>query len=1102
MHRLRKYVRREDCISITLWMVMVCVPLCVLLCAQSVRAQNVNSGVQGTVTDTSGAVVPGASVQLTNVQTGVARTTQSNSVGRYIFTSLIPGTYTLKVSKQGFTTYVHSDFQLRVAERASLDAVLKVGATTQTVTVSAQGLAALLTPSDNGLGSVISPQSVTQLPLNGRNFLQLGLLSGAAQPDSGRDFIQAQSGHPGNAITIVGNSDDSTMYLINGIQTVGTRMGQSALNIAVSDVDQFKVQYGFFLPDLGPSGGVVNVITKSGTNRFHGEAFDFVRTNSWEARDFFSPTPPGPYHRNQFGASLGGPIRKDKMFFFADYEGLRRNQNAFASSYHPDSKMFNGDFSEVPNPIYNPFSYDPTTQTRQAFTGNIIPPSMINSVTKNLLKYYPAGSSYADTPLNVFANPADTYDYNQFSGRVDTTINSRNTFYAQFTRDNAPVVDHSLNLYSGTSFPMNSKLAMAQWTFTPTPTLVNEFRLGWTRTSLFRVGEYLPGGLAKVGITGTVTAGGLTSIQFNGSPYGGFGNSYGPVGNVDNSYQIQDAVNWSHGNHQIGFGALLNYIRSINGSGDSNSRGLLHYEPFYTSQLTTGPQGSLIATAGTGDGFADFLLGLPTYGNSVGAPPIHDRWTEFQPYVQDTWKLRPSLTANLGLAWYLATAIRPQGGDTNFIHAIDLSNGHALFSALGQVDPAVYPTTYHNIAPRVGLAWQPGFSKHTVVRAGWGMYYLNLRNVDQAFSVLGAGATLTQTINNAQPTPTYVMGQNVFPQLTLAPITQQLAANLSGDMYALHTYYPTPYMSQWNLDIQHTFGQRYLLDIGYVGNEAIHLKMRYDADPCSSPGSLYCNVAAVPFPQYSEIRMASHSGTGSYHALVVKFERQWSNGLSVLANYTYSKSLSNSFAGVANAGTNQDPSCRACDRGMTYYNVPQSLVISSVWQLPMGRGKRFLSSTNAVANAIVSGWGIDAIATFRKGNPIIVLAPKVNIHILQARANRVCNGRTQLSNKDLRTNGFYWFDPSCFTVPTPFYFGTSGTGIITGPGINTWDAAVTRDVPIHESMHLQFRAEAFNAFNHASFGNPVASAGNSRDGLVTGTQVAARELQFAAKLIW
>jgi hypothetical protein len=1072
------------------------------------RGQTVNSMIEGLVTDSTGAVIPGAAVVLTNVDTHVAQTTETNDAGRYAYPSVPPGLYSLKVSKQGFESYLLDRFKVVVAQRPTENVVLKVGSIAQLVTVTAGGLAPLLERHSNEVDTLIEPTTVSELPLNGRNFLQLGVLSGTAT-DSGTDisdFVAIQGGHPGRSINITGLPQDLTMYLINGMATAGSRINHAELDLSIAAIDQFNVRTGFFLPGLGADPGIVNVITKSGSNSFHGEAFEFLRNNKLDARGFFDTVPPPPFHRNQFGFALGGPILKDRLFFFGNYEGLRQVRTDQGRGFAPSAKMFEGDFSELlPNTlIYDPLTFDPATGKRQAFLGNIIPPDRINSVAKNLLPFYRPGSSFSPLPFNLFSNVSSRSDSDQYTVRIDSNLSPRNALFGQFTRENSPVVRGGLFPLQGTSWPLNTKLAMLQWTATLSPTLVNELRVGWTRGLVFQEGESKAGVAPQVGIPGTADPNGIPTIALEG--FDAFGNSNGLLGNIDNLYQIHDSLNYLRGNHQMQLGFDLRYARSIQQSANATARGIVSFHPVFSAQLQTGAQGQLVPVPGTGNSFADFLLGRPTDGQVLSMPRSHFRWTQFEPYFQDSWKVRRGLTLNYGLSWYLATPPNPVGPDKKFPHVVDLRTGQVLFAALGQIDPEVIRTQHNNVTPRIGLAWEPSFAPNTVVRAGWGVYYASQRLLDQQFSIIAPGVTLSQAFLNStsNPLPQFVLGNNVFPPISLTPITQQFAQNIGGVIFDLNPSNRTGYVEQWNVSIQHTVGQRNLLELDYIGNEAHKLDSRFDVNSCARAGSLQCDPANIPFSQFPFILFSTNDGNSNYQAFIAKFQRQFSDGLSVLANYTWSKVLTNSMeAGAGGTLSEMGGACRKCDKGLAGFNVPQRLVISPVYELPFGRGKALLSGANTIINQVVDGWEVNTIASFSKGNPFEILAPNTTSAIFSDfRANRLCNGRDSLSNKNLRTNGLLWFDPKCFAPPSPGFFGTSGFDILTGPGTNNWDIGIAKNATIHESLHVQFRAESFNAFNHAQFqlGSSIGTA-DPKLGRVRGARVG-REIQFGLKLLW
>ena len=1069
------------------------------------RAQSGNAVVDGVIEDPSGAVVPGCEVKLVSNSTGGVFTTQSNGAGVYVFPSVAAGSYTLQVALQGFKSYSLSDFSVTVGQRATQNVTLELGSSSQTITIEASGSAPLIEPESNELGTLIEPVSVQQLPLNGRNYLQLGYLSGAAENGgtSTSNFLSAQTGHADRDITIAGTEQDFIGFTVNGVSVAGSRLGDASLNVSISAIDQFKVVQGFILPAMGPDPGIVNVVTKSGTNRVHGEAFEFIRNNALDARNFFEAQPhPGPFRRNQFGGAVGGPIRPNRLFFFANYEGLRQVLAATQGGFAPTQDMFNGNFSTLSASIYDPQSSDPGTGMRQVFPGNIIPSDRINPMARKLLAYYLPGSSYNTRPLNVFADPVQTESSNQIGGRLDANLGKSNALFGQYMRESSPVNNPALFPVSGLFYHLNTQLAMMQLTSTLSPQLVNELRLGWTRPSLFYGGIGQPGLENQLGLTGTADPNGVPGISLNG--FSAFGTAQSLIGNIDNNFQAYEALNYLHGNHEIKLGSSLHYIRTDQESANFNARGTLVFNSVFTAQLAPGANGQLAPVTGTGSSFADFLLGMPVSGTVTSMPRTHFRWTEVNPYVQDTWKVRPSFTVNFGLAWSLATPPNPSGNDKKYPHAFDFHTGKLLFAALGQINPEVYGTDWNNFSPRLGFAWQPGFWSGTVLRGGAGVYYPSQRALYQLFGISAPGVAIIQSIANnpSIPQPNYVLGQNVFPAISQVPITTDFAKNLRGTTLALDQGLRTPYSQQWNLSVQHALGKSTLVELAYIGSQSRKLPIRWNADDCSVPGSLACNASAKPFSQYSYVFFAANAAFASYNALTAKFQRQFSGGFSFLANYTWSKALTNTMQGGANAPLNQMASCRNCDKGMAGFNVPQNLMTATVWQLPVGKGKKLLGNASPVLNGLVGGWTLDAITSFSQGNPFTVNAPNNTGAVLtNFRANRLSNGRTGLRDTNLRTNGLYWLNPSSFATPAAGYFGNSGANIVTGPGVNNWDLALQKDLQFREQWRLQFRSEFFNAWNHAQFANPDSMVGDANFGQVTQARNA-REIQFGLKLLW
>ncbi len=1094
------------------------------------RGQSGSSSVLGSVVDPSGAVIQGAQVVLTNTATNVVLNAVSDDSGSYSFPAVPPGIYSLEVSKSGFASYKLASFKIVVGQSATEKATLSAASASTTVVVNASGLANLLDESSNDLGTVIGPQSVKQLPLNGRNFLQLGLLSGAAQSNAGAsDGSVSQTGHPSLSINIAGSEPDFTMYVVNGLQTLGSRAGNTSLNLSTGAIDQFEVHYGFFLPDLGPNPGIVDVVTKSGTNHIHGDVYEFVRTNQMEARNYFSltgagvPIPPGPYHQNQFGFDVGGPILRSRIFYFANYEGYRQSQSAIVTAYTPTTAMFGGDFSSTGTTIYDPATFNAATGQRTPFPGNVIPANRIDAASKALLAYYLPGSSLADTPNNLSGIPRTTLNSDQFMGRIDFNVNPDNQLFAQGNWLNSPADDPGLFPSQGVSYPLDTELVNLGWNRTLNSSMVNELRLGVIRDSVYDEGVPVNGLANQLNITGTSDPNGVPGIDIAG--FSDFGTSTGLIGNLDNIYQINDGFNWLRGNHQIKIGMDLAYTRSIQSSANANARGVFNFNDTFTAQLAANGSGGYSAVAGTGNAFADFLLGDLTTGQSIGMPRTHVRWTTFYPYVQDTWKVQPHVTLNMALAWFGNTTPDPSGTDRNLFHSFNFTTGVPTFVALGQVNPEVYPMTQTDFAPRFGVNYQPPWLPNTTVRTGYGIYYTTQQAVNLQYAVVSQIITVNNAVSNVEPNPMYVLGQNALPAVTVGQITQAQANAITGPIQYLSSNIRSPYVQQWTMDIQHTFASKYLVDAAYIGNVSHHLALNWNPFDCSAPGSNLCEDANNPYNgKYTYMQEVDSIGYGNYNSLLLKFQRQFSNGLSILANYNYSKALSASQEG-SNGTLNQRRSCLiACDYGPTTYDVPQSFVLSAVWELPFGADRRFGSHLNPALNGLAGGWDLDVITTMQKGNPYTVTAPNNTAWSPAViRANTYCNGRAELTNKNLRTNGQYWLrqqtpgdteaQGSCYVDPSldpvnrtgpngtlpagaRAAFGTSGFDSLYGPGLDDWDIGLHKSFPVYRATLFTLRGEFFNAWNHAQFANPVSAVADNNFGQVTSTQHDAREIQI------
>ena len=1072
--------------------------LSALLAASALWGQGVSgsASVAGTVTDETGAVIPGASIVLINVERGAEQEVSTNEAGNYVYPDITPGIYTIRVSNEGFETQEITDLQVEVGARAVANVQLNVGVVTNVVTVEAT--AVLLETESNAIGTVVNRERVNDLPLNGRNFLQLALMAAGAAPSEGRASFEGQIGHPGRFVVIGGVKAANNSYTINGIQVRGARGGELAVNLSVANIDQFKVQSSFFMPDQGPNPSMVNVNTNGGTNDFHGQVFEFLRNTELDARNYFSPGPED-LKRNQFGFAIGGPIIKNKMWFHGGYEGLRERTAFSRGVFTPTQAMFGGDFSEVPDIIHDPFTLNEAAGTRDPFPNQTVPRNRFNSVSENLLQYYTPGSSFNVRPSNLFVNPKNTVDDDQFNVRVDSQLTDNQSLFSQYIWSDSSAVRPGSFPLSGAFFPNQFAMWMTQHTYTISPSLVNTFRLGVSRNQALFSNEAREVGdiLTPLGITGTFDVRGVFAQRIQG--FTGFGRSNGDLGNIDNNYQLDEGVTYIKGNHQFRFGTSIRYRRTWQQNANAGAHGSLIYNRVYSAQLTTNAAGNLVPDGKSGNAFADYLLGTPDRGSTRGLPMLQYRHTQYMPYVQDTWKLRRNLTMNWGISWFKDTIPNPQGRAADFPHGFDPATGFLEFAVLGQVDPRVIEPDSDNIAPRLGFAWQ--VNDKTVVRAGGGVYFSDMQLIELQFSAVGPPFTNSvDAINTGKLLPEFIPGVNIFPVIPLPPIDENFARDLPSGItpFLLQEEGRTPYVSQWNFSIQRTLGDSDLFELSYLGNSGHRQQNRYDANQCRVGSDLRCDRSTRPYLRYRAILQSDFNGNSNYNALVARYHHRMSRGLDFRFGYTFSKALYDGWE-LGGATNNQIATNRALDKGPTSFNVKHRAVFSALWDLPFGRGRDLGSNMSRALDYVVGGWTITTIATFSNGLPIFITTPnRTGSPFVGHRPNRSCSGN--LSSANIRNN-FQFIDTGCFQDIERGFFGNSDRAPIQGPGLNNFDIGIQKDFNIAEGKYVQLRAEMFNAFNHAQFRNPNGRVGNRNFGLISSAR-APRLIQMGLKVIF
>jgi outer membrane receptor protein involved in Fe transport len=1061
-----------------LWYLVSCT---ILFCARPLIVLGQTAQITGLVRDSTGGRVPDAVVTARNLATGIANTTTTNAAGNFTIPQLNPGGYSVTASKKGFNTVVRSPVIIDIAQVATVNFTLVVGNVTQKVTVSAS--TPLIETQTAAVGQVIGGTEVTNLPLNGRDFLQLATLTPGTLSSGAGFFLN------NNTVRTNGMRASNTIYMINGINSTDQLFSGVTLEPAPDALEEFKVQSNTLDARYGLGGSVVNIEIKSGTNEFHGDAYDFLRNSALDARNFFAVTSP-PLTQNQFGFTFGGPIKKNRTFFFGDYEGTRIREGLTFDSVVPTAAMRSGNFAGL-SPITDPLTGTP-------FSGNVIPPGQISPQAAFFLKFIPLPNTSGGTYIT---SPVESNNVNQFDIRMDhqikTTDSLKVTYSLERVSEYAP---GAFPLNGGLTTDVHDQLAGLGWVHSFSPSIVNEADFGYTRT-------VFPGSEQGAGTNYTEEAaiGGfnLTSAEFPGFPglsisgYTGLnGEAFRPIRIRENQWVLQDNLNIVRGDHSIeaGFDARWYAYDSYNAA---FSRGQFNFTGAYT-----------------GNGFADFLLGYPYSGSRDFPRNLFGAFDRDQAlYAQDNWKLKPRLTLNLGLRYALLhpmTALHNQMASvdpaTNQIVVASASNG-AINTNAQQVEALLLPlfsskivpsskvglppslryTDYDYFDPRVGLAWEAPHSY--VVRMGYAIAHSEEegnRNVSEGI-VNPPFIADALGVFNTVPAPSLTLA-NFFPpitpsQYTLGPL----------NFFQLDPNRPFPYFQQWNVTLQKVIGGVVSVEAGYVGSKGTHLPFSYLLNvPNPGPGVIQSRRA---YPSWGPGTYIINADNNIYHALQTKAQiRAW-RGLNLLATYTWSKGLDYQPQGTSETEYSavQNPLCQfTCERGLDTLNLTNRFTLGGVYSVP------FLRNRTDVLGQLLGGWRMTSIVTVQSGFPF---TPTISTDPANTgtsmRPNRIGNGA--LPNPTIND----WFNVAAFTVPAPYTFGNSGVNILTGPGLTDWDFGLFKDFSLsklREGTRLEFRAEFFNFTNTPSFSAPDSDIQDPTAGKIFSTSDDPREIQFALKL--
>lgn len=1067
------------------------------------------STIAGSVQDESGSFVPNAKITATMESMGLQREAVTNESGEYVIPQIPPGVWKLSVGASGFQTAVVEKVTLTIAERAVINVRLKLGAVTEQVTVSAS--APLLEQETASLGQVVTRKAINDLPLNGRNYITLGALSPGVIPQiptaaGPASFIGATTQRSDRSLLVGGNRESSTSYLYDGVEMRNPRIGDSSITPSLDAIQEFKIQRNFFQAEFGFSPAIINVASRGGTNQFHGSVFWFLRNDAMDARNFFARSVE-PFKRNQYGFNAGGPIIRDKVFVFGNFEGLRQRLGVIQRGIYPTQTQLRGDMTGF-NPIYDPMSFNAATNTRQAFPGNQIPENRINRVSRNFFPYIPVTNAPTINGANLEGTPVQKLDDDQYNVRGDWLISSRHSLFGRYSSQNAPLLPAALVPLGGRQVDSEGRSAVAQLTSSLTPAIANVFRASYTYMNLFGKQVAVDRDIAsEIGITGISTTPlnwGVPNVAWTG--YSGIGSDGLTQGNIVNNYQLSNATTWVRSGHTLKFGYEIRQSRYFT-DGDNSPRGSFTFTGNYTAASDPATGNPVVRT---GDGVADFLLGYPTNMNgAVGTSVTHFQNHAQNLFIQDDWKATRELTINYGLRWEFQGPPEAIPQELGNVYGFDFNTGKQLFPTLGQIRKSIVSPDYKNFAPRLGFAYNPSWASTFVFRGGAGIYWDQTQMNEVQFIVNGPPAYTQQNRNaTGRGLPEFEFGRNTLPQVVVPPVDENYITPAGTNLFAAELDGRKPRMYMWTMSVQKSFGTNWLVEAAYVGSQGRRLSKRYNSYANVTPGVLYDVTPGVAtyYPQLIGMLYSSLAGKSQFHGLNLKLERRFSSGLQLLMAHTWMKSIDTDSAG--SWGTpNLNPANFQLDKGPSDFNIAHRWVASIVYELPFGRGKTFLSDVNKAADLLVGGWQVNTIGSWQSGVPRIVSSPNsTTLAFVSQRADATgvgmyseFNGITPREDFSSTNTGRFWLNPRAFSQTAPLKFGTSGRNIIQSPAWWNWDLSAFKNFNLTERVMLQFRAEAFNGFNNVQFLPPDLNVASPNFGTLQNAQ-RPRVMQLALRL--
>jgi hypothetical protein len=1071
--------------------------------ALTASAQSTNATIAGIVRDSQGSLLPHARVVAVNAETGQSRETTSSGNGNYEITNLAIGDYKITASSTGFKTLVIPSVTLHVNQAAELNLTLEVGAVSQQIVVTTE--LPLLTTESSSVGQVVQNQSIESQPLNGRSFWQLvALVPGASYTPGGQG---TRTGGASLRASVVNVQIAGTGFIWNGWLMDGadiTEYEQGGTNVQpnVDALAEFKVFSANMPAEYGHTPNVVSVTMKSGTNGFHGTAYEFLRNDIIDAHNYFATTSKNVLKRNQFGGTLGGPIKRDKVFFFTDIEAMRQTQGITFSDIVPSLAMRTGNFSASSKPIKDP-------QNGKQFPGNIIPQNRISPQATYFMNFLP-------TPAQANFSSAQSLDIIKGDVKIDAALTGSDQLMGRYSiADNQETDPNQFPALRTQSLSSRAQNLAFSETHLFGPRWLNEARAGYYR-DYFLFSAILPGTnyLQQAGITGyeqTQVTPSFPYITMSGySAFNGSGSGNFPKSNRIRTWQYADTVNYTSGKNEVRFGGQMWVQRHT----------------FYNGQ---GQEGEFIFTTQyTGDAFGDYLLGAPAQVyRSYPLTLYGNKGIEWAAFVQDNFHAASNLTFNLGLRWeYNPFFDGIDGQNSAFDYAtgkviVPTRNGQILdplaqpetpqliplfkdrvlgTDALGLPDSIRKASALGQFVPRVGFAWRPGKGDRVVVRAAYGLFPIFL---DTNMTLQWAHVPpflIQQTIINPSTKPAFYWANPFNGQALVAANPNPGSVCPGTNLVLLSCVQPAistaprtfnhTYMEQYNFAMQFQLRKDMSLDLAYVGNHTLHSQLISVPENVPNPGAGTVQNRR-PYPQWGQIGMSVSAGLAHYNALQASLEKRLSNGVYALVSYTYSKCTDN--------GSNETGpptiALLAQNYSVCSYDITNNFTLSSIYQLPFGKGRKFLPNASWPVNAALGGWEIAGIFMDRTGLPFtpIISSDVANTGISNQWPDRI--GKGTLANPTPQL----WFDTTAFRAPAQYKYGNSRPNILRSGGLVDLDMTLKKNFAFSESKLLELRFESFNLANHPTFAAPNATIGTSSAGKVTSTLNSNRIFQAALK---